>query len=338
MKEQDEHLSQPNRADYASVFGYSYRYNKANALYKEKLNRDELRASISRIVSLENLLSKGMNCFVYNSTATVKVVENILPEMIFTVSATADPAVVFEKFDYRKSEATFSKLAKMVMSQDMASVTDYAVEVIKNATASQGIYVAFTDGNSLSQSLHITRAQAQGCTFGFSTNGQSLFVVMKDTKVFGYTFFEYKNINGTLSKGEVIDVGVASVDFTTDYVCYLKVEKDSNEGTLYFYLNGTKKQLIDSVLSFICFENGETLIFKDKKQNQSGLSADMYVYSDENCMLIDEKVDLHYLRYKNTKELAYIKNYDEAAGGDLYIYANGKSKLVARGANGILLF
>ncbi len=334
----DEQLSQPNRDDYGSIFGYSYLYNKAVAAYQEKINRDDLRASISRTVSAENLGSKGMDCFVYNSNETTKIAQNTVPENIFAVSATGEPAVVFEKFDYEQSETTFSKLSKMFSSQGLADVTEYAMEVIRKATASQGAHIAFTVNNSVSQSLNITQAEAQGCTFRFSTTGKSLFVIMKDAKVFDSTFFKYDNINGTLSKREVIDVSISSFDFAGDFIWYHKTEKESNEGALYFYSNGTKKQVIGSVFSFICFENGETLIFRDKKQNQSELYADMYIYSDENCILIDENVDLNHLRYKNSREFVYIKNYDQAAGGDLYVYVNGKHHLAAQGANEILLF
>lgn len=338
LKEQDEQITQPNADNYPFIFGYSYQYRKDIAAYQEKANRDELRASINRTIALDNLMSKGMDCFAYNSAGAVKVAESATPERIFAVSSVAEPAVVFEKYDYKKSEITFSKLAKMLGSNDMAYVTDYAVNAVKTATASQGIHIAFTGDKAGGQSLNITGEEAQGCVFGFSTDSKSLFVVMKDAKVFESTFFKYDNNNGTLSKREVIDVNISSFDFAGDFIWYHKTEKDANEGTLYLYSNGTKKQVIGSVFSFICFENGETLIFRNKKQNQSGLSADMYIYSEESCVLINENVDLHNLRYKSAKELVYIKNFDDAIGGDLYVYANGKSALAAQGANGILLF
>lgn len=338
LKEQDEQIAQPNTDDYTFIFGYSYQYRKDVTVYQEKVNRDELRASINRTVASDNLVSKGMDCFAYNSTGTVKVAESTVPERIFAVSGTAEPAVVFERYDYKKSELTFSKLAKMLGSNDMAGVTDYAVNAVKTATASQGIHIAFAGDKAGGQSLNISGEEAQGCVFGFSTESKSLFVVMKDAKVFESTFFKYDNNNGTLSKREVIDVNILSFDFAGDFIWYLKTEKDANEGTLYLYSNGAKKQVIGSVFSFICFENGETLIFRNKKQNQSDLSADMYIYSGESCILIDENVDLHHLRYKNAKELAYIKNFDDATGGDLCVYVSGKSALAAQGANGILLF
>lgn len=338
LKAQDEQITQPNPDDFNFIFGYSYPYRKAVTAYQAKVYRDELRASINRTVALDNLISKGMDCFAYNSTGAVQVARSAGAETILAVSSTAEPALVYEKYAYKKSDVAFSNLAKMLLSQDLADVTDYAVNTIKNATVSQGVHVAFKNSNTDSLGLNITGEEAQGCSFGFSTDSKSLFVVMKNAKVIDSTFFKYDNNNGSLSKREVIDVNISSFDFAGDFVWYLKTEKDASEGTLYLYANGLKKQVIGSVFSYICFENGETLIFRNKKQNQSGLSADLYIYTGENCILIDENVDLHHLRYKNSEELVYIKNSDEAAGGDLYVYVNGKSDFVAEGASGIILF
>lgn len=55
----------------------------------------------------------------------------------------------------------FSKLAEMFEGKDLADVTDYAVHVMKSATASQGLYIAFIGDHKASQSLNISKAQAE---------------------------------------------------------------------------------------------------------------------------------------------------------------------------------
>jgi hypothetical protein len=337
LKEKDEQISQPNPDDYTFIFGYSYQYRKAVTEYQAKIVRDELRASIERTVIMEDLISKGVDCYSYDTGGSFVVALGASVTKVFSVSTISSPCVVYEKYAYKNSEATFSDLEKMMKKKNIAEATNYAIDIIKDATASVGVHLA-TKENTEGTSLNISNVEAQDSKFGFSKDGTELFVVIEDANVFESTFFKFDITGKTVSRREVIDSNISNIDFSGDTVWYLKPENESGDATLYVYAQGNKKQVINSVFSFICFDDEDTLIFRNKKQNQSGLSADLYVYKGESCVLIDENIDLHKLRYKNANDLTYIKGYTEETGGVLSVYVNEKVSSITDGVTSIILF
>ena len=338
LKLQDEQITQPNPNDYKLIFGYNYNYRKALTEYQAKTQRDELRASLKRAINDENLIPERTDCYATNlSEDPVKVVKGVSPGNILTTSNSDQPAVVFNKHEYLKSDTTFSKLSSMLGKRDISYLTTYAADIIKEVSANKGAYLS-VPANTDGVSLNISNEEVQGSEFGFSADGNDLYIIIKDAKVFNSTLYKISIEGAGVSRKDVIDINISSFDFTPESVWFLKLDGDSREGLLYRYAKDKKSEVINSVFSFVCFDDNKTLVFRNRKQNQSGLSADLYMYNGESCVLIDENVDMHHLRYKNSGEFAYIKNYTEENGGQICVFVNNEVKQVESGVNAIVLY
>ena len=338
LKLQDEQITQPSPKDNKFIFGYNYNYRKALTDYQAKTQRDELRASLKRTINDENLIPEHTDCYASNlSEEPVKVVKGVSPGNILTASNGAQPAIVFNKHEYLKSDTTFSKLAGMLAKHDVSYVTSYAADIIKDATANKGAYLS-VPANTGGASLNISNEEVQGGEFGFSADGKDLYIIIKDAKVFKSTLYKISNEGNGISRKAVVDINISSFDFTPESVWFLKLDGDASEGMLYRYTQDKKDQVISSVFSFVCFDDNKTLVFRNRKQNQAGLSADLYLYNGESCTLIDENVDMHHLRYKNSAEFAYIKNFTEENGGQICVFVNNAVKQVESGVNEIVLY
>ncbi len=334
---QDSQMMEPEKSDFVFIFGYSYKYRKAIEDYQLKLRRDDLRASIDRLVDGENLITAQFDCYAYNKTGTVKVGKNISPASIYSVSNSASPMLVYEKNVYQLSDITLSDIDEMMSDKDIAEVNSYVSTVLINAATSKGICLAFP-GNVEGVDLNIDQLEAKGCEFGFSADGKALYVIIKEATVFESTLYKITIKNDVASQREVIDINISSFGFSGDTVWYLKIDNGSNEGSLYSYTQGNLKAVVDAVYSFICFDDSSVLIFRNHKQNQGELLADLYRCSDGSSMLIDENINLHHFRYNGSDRLTYIRNLAENAGGELCVYADKKVKVIDSGVGEIVLF
>ena len=337
LAQQDLLITKPNKDDYFFFFGYSYGYNRDINKYKEKLSRDELRTALDKLVSENSLISEQLDCYAYNINGSVKIGDSVSPASVYAINNFAEPRIIYDNNLYQLSDIKFSNLNAMLGNTYMSEVTAYASEIIKKSTSSKGTHIAsasFTQGLS----LDMDAAESKKCEFNFSLDGKALYIFSKDAQGIKTTFYEIGILNDTLAQKKIIDTELTDFGFSGNVLLYLKHDQDNSEGGLYKYFGGNSTKIADSVNSFICFEDSSILLFRNYKQTKNELTADLYCYSNNKDVKIDENVSLNHLRYYNAKDLAYIRNYTEDVGGELCVYFNDKLKTIESGVNEIVFY
>jgi hypothetical protein len=301
-KYQKEELVQGWYEDYYETVtdwdGYNASYDK----YNEKLQRDELRTSLS---STESIMNNTM-LYYFDGTKEKLVSENISD---ITMSTPKNALVLYSK--YKISDIAKTKLSVITSTFDVETLIE------ESKASSSEMYAAIKEVES---SIN----QSKAASFSVNYNGTAFYYLdnFSEDKSYG-TLMEVKLNKDKLAAPLKIDEDVNDYRFgnESDSVIYFKGVKN-DDGDM--YQDGktvAKDVMLSSVYSF---KNSSNLVyFTDYSDSGNGT---LEILKDGKANKISD--DVNSFVVENESNIAYLLDYNVNTGkGDAMLYNNSDKPL-----------
>ena len=325
MAQDDELIKEPNRNDYTFIFGFSIQYQLDMSKYNRKVLRDKIRQALDEQIK-DDSFTQGYNLYARTADGSKKIAENVVPDEVFAVSASGEPAAVFYMTELSDSTVRMSDLDSQLGSSSVESVVETAVSAVKACIKKTGYLYADTHST---QPVKLDAYNGKKAEFIIS--GDKLFVKSFDASNDTFLLFRHTVTNGVVSAAEMLDASIKACNIIGADVWYRRSVTGSSLCDLYKY--STEKEKIDGdVASFVELPDGSVLIVKNFVSSSDGEIADLYLYDGKKTSLVAEKVELKNMKYSD-KGISFIRS-----GGDLCIYSKNKLAIIDGGAYNIIAY
>lgn len=148
MAQDDELIKEPNRNDYTFIFGFSIQYQLDMSKYNRKVSRDKIRQALDEQIK-DDSFTQGYNLYARTADGSKKIAENVVPDEVFAVSASGEPAAVFYMTELSDSTVRMSDLDSQLGSSSVESVVKTAVSAVKLVLRKPDIYMLIRIPHSL---------------------------------------------------------------------------------------------------------------------------------------------------------------------------------------------
>lgn len=334
--ESDKTVTKPVRDSFLAILGISSEYNEAFKLYQEKLIRDEIRAALNESVNNGEFSAPVFTAFAYNEHGIFKIAEKIDPDNVYTVSDFGDPKIIYESTELVANQSDMATLVSIAQRSTMTEVIEYACSLVDESVKSKGMAFAACSSEG-SVNYELEGYDNKKTLFSFTESGSRIFAFVRDTK--GELLSLYTNsINDKLmpSAGINVDNGLSSYKIVDDIVIYLKADLGKNTGDLYSY-DGEKSTKLSNAANAFTVENFEhIIIIKNHNLNVSQPTADYYILTDGEEVIIDENIIVSTFSFTQNGKAAYVTAEDN--GTVLKIYRDGEASAVTENVDEIILF
>ncbi len=334
--ESDKSIVRPERNRFLELLGISEKYNEALKNFQDKLVRDEIRAALNESVDKGELSAPVFTAFAYNENGTFKIVENVDPENVYSVSDFGEPKIIFESAEISSGQSDMATLVSIAQRSSVAEVIEYARALVNEGVKSGGTALAAYGANG-AVSYELSGYDNKNTLFSFSENGSRIFAFVRDVK--GERLNLYTNsINENLmpSSGMNVDTGLSSYRIIDDAVIYLKADSGKNTGDLYSYDGEKSVKLSNDANAFTVENSKNIIIIKEHDLQSSQPTADYYIYNGREEEIIGSDIVVSSFVFTEDNKAAYISGGDD--GNSLYIYSEGDAVAIAENVTEILLF
>ncbi|NLP47806.1 MAG: hypothetical protein GX345_02550 [Clostridiales bacterium] len=338
LKETDSKINEPNPKDYLFVFGYSYGYRKDKIAYEEKLKRDELRQAIYGDFDYKNDSSPTSNCYVFNpgKGEASLIAENVSPDSLLALASDSKkPLAIFKDYSHSGEKKSFSHFSQMLPTKSTDEILVLVSDFLREANAYKGIKLC-SEGNPQGMKLEFPEENLAESEFILEKNGSNFLIFTKKDETF---FLDEVAIGKKkLLPPETIDDNILSYDRAGDVLWFISAAQGGEAGSLNRYEAGEIKPMLQECNYFFSFKNGSALALKNVKHQSGNSFADLYFVDGEKASFVDEKVDLHSLRFGKDNDIAFITNNDDSVGGQLKIYKKNSLNVLTDGVFEILVY
>lgn len=333
--ESDETITKPKRTDFFSFFGISREYNEKLREYEDKLVRDEIRDALNESMETGAFNAPIFIAYAYNSEGVHKVVENVDPSRVYSVSVSGAPKIVFESSKVIPAETDMAALVAVAQRSTMDEVIEYAKTVVNESVVSAGMALGVA-GADKCESYPLDEYEKGSTLFSFSSDGNRLFAFVKSSQSERFNLYTNTLDENLKPSPEVtVDTGVSSYKFIDDSIVYLKNDVGKGTGDIYSY-NGKSTKLSNNAGAFNIDNENNILIFKNYSSSSSP-TVDLYIYEDGEEKLICKKVTESSYAFDENGEGIYIST-DDGANKSLCFYGGGKAKEISDNVSEIILF
>lgn len=293
-----ELVQDPYYDDYYNTVTDWDAYNAEYDIYNAKLQRDELRDSLSTTDSIMN----NTKLYYYDGTKENLVSENIEDT---TMSTPKSALVLYSKFE--KSEVTKVKLS------DVLTIADVEALVEESKDSSSEMYAAIKETETIIK-------QSKATNFRLNYSGTAFYYLDDYSEDENYgTLMEVKLGSNKLATPSKIDDDVNEYRFEneSDSVLYFK-DVDNESGTMY----KAGKSIANDVMiySVYSFKDSSNLLYFTDFSNSS-YNGTLEFLKDGKTKKISD--DVNSFVAENESNISYLVDYNnDTSKGDALLYNN----------------
>ncbi|MCL2106932.1 MAG: hypothetical protein FWH26_07765 [Oscillospiraceae bacterium] len=327
----DALLKEPRREDYWSGFFTRVigdeQYNRDLATYREKQNRDDLRARVKKILQEQPNQLTQQDCYSYDGETSQLLASGVDSEHLLLTRAFGRPMLVYQKFRVIAREGaktvTLDELAQLNSQKGGEAVAERLRELAQASVEPAGYYVAMKSAGGSSE-IELSRGFDTGWKLHFMQSPDVLLYQEQDVQGGKYTLYAYDIMEYGISERRMVDSGVTELLTGAQGAYYRKNEAGEPVGSLY-YLNGTQsKKLVHKADAF--FFAGSGSVKSDSMLAISGVKdqvGSVYRCDRDGAEKIADGVKADSPR-SNGAQLCYLSQWNEGRGL-LFLHRPGKS-------------
>ena len=334
--ETDKEITRPKRENFLSILGISVEYNQKLREYQDKLVRDEIRDALNESVENGEFSAPVYTAFAYNSKGSHKIAENINPQNIYAVNSFGTPEIIFESCDVVSSDTDMETLVEIAQRSSISEVIEYARSVINDSVKSTGIKIVGCNNNSVFE-YALEGYDLNNTSFVFSKDGSRIYALVRDVAGERLKLFSC-SLDSDYKPTQKINInnGISSYYFIENSVIYLKSDIGKNTGDVYCFSDDENVKISNAANALKVDNENSVIVLKGYDGSSTVATADYYAVDGSNELIIAESIIVNSFTVDENGDAAFISS---ANGEDtLYIYSDGKNKLISAAVSDILLF
>lgn len=316
--ESDAVLTEPNRGDYFSVFGYYIGYSTAKAVYERKVRRDEVRSALDEAFAGQEGFC---DAYAYNKTGSVLLAESIRGADIKAAANAGEPKLLYGSITASESDLDITDLTDISTESGIEAAVAQAAETVESKTENNGLQMAVIYQGAVS--YYGLDGFPQQAGFCFSQDGSSVFALAKsgesETLYVGSFSEEQKPENG-----QQIADAVTDTCFTRNGVVYMKVTCTDGAGTVYRREGIETETLSENSYAFLIKGGVFTLKNYVSSANGENATADYYYCSGGREVPVGKAVRVNTVTAGASGRIAFLceSGLVLCSGEDTYTVSN----------------
>lgn len=333
--ETDMVMTKPKRTDFFSFFGISTEYNEALRKYQDKLVRDKIRETLDIMTETGEFSAPVFTAFVYNSTGTFKLAENIDPSKVYTVSAYGEPKIIFESLEVEAEQTDMDTLVAIAQRSTMSEVLDYARTLVAESVTSKGMEITVYSEDSGPVVSDLSEYDKSKTLFSFSDDGSRIYALERGSQAGKLTLYTNSiNSEHKITDRKNISADVSSYWFEDEKVVYMKADIGKDTGDIYVYNGKESIKISNAANAFVLSGEENVIVLKNNDNTASEPVADYYFCNEKKEELIGNEIIASTFVHNNQGAAAYITKNNRK----LFVYDGGDSGDISENVDEILFF
>ena len=333
--ETDLVMTKPKRTDFFSFFGISTEYNEALRKYQDKLVRDKIRETLDIMTETGEFSAPVFTAFVYNSTGTFKLAENIDPSKVYTVSAYGEPKIIFESLEVEAEQTDMDTLVAIAQRSTMSEVLDYARTLVAESVTSKGMEITVYSEDSGPVVSDLSEYDKSKTLFSFSDDGSRIYAFERGSQAGKLTLYTNSiNSEHKITDRKNISADVSSYWFEDEKVVYMKADIGKDTGDIYVYNGKESIKISNAANAFVLSGEENVIVLKNNDNTASEPVADYYFCNEKKEELIGNEIIASTFVHNNQGAAAYITKNNRK----LFVYDGGDSGDISENVDEILFF
>jgi hypothetical protein len=324
----DALLKEPKRSNYlnnwlGSILG-DRSYERDVEAYKEKLERDTLRAEVKRVLQeLPNNVSQK-DLYAFDGTTAKRIAVGVTKDSIIALRAEGAASVLYQKQRVAASgntkTITLDTLMLLYHSGGAEGVAKHLSELASESIIAAGYFIAQDTPSGVQEIQFAQEGRGEDWTVVFAQSPNQLLYLEPDVADGKHTLYAYDLLEYGVSERKMIDSGVTQLSQAKQGAYYRKVEAGGTVGSLYFFDGSQSQKIAHDVHAFFFAGDGGQIVAINAVKDQHG---GVYVSQGGASWMASESAKIDSIR-SNGEAVAFLGDWKNGSGS-LYIIEEGKN-------------